>query len=86
MRMFILKNCPHCKRAIGWIEELKRENSEYEKIEIELVDEEIDSDLANQYNYYYVPAIYDGEFKLHEGVATKNEIKTIFDSYLKNNM
>lgn len=86
MRMFILKNCPHCKRAIGWIEELKRENSEYEKIEIELVDEEIDSDLANQYNYYYVPAIYDGEFKLHEGVATKNGIKTIFDSYLKNNM
>lgn len=83
MRMFILKNCPHCKRAIGWIEELKRENPEYEKIEIELVDEQINSELANQYDYYYVPALYDGESKLHEGVATKNGIKSIFDFYLK---
>lgn len=83
MRMFILKNCPHCKRAIGWIEELKRENPEYEKIEIELVDEQINSELANQYDYYYVPALYDGESKLHEGVATKNGIKSIFDLYLK---
>ncbi len=83
MRMFILKNCPHCKRAIGWIDELKRENREYEKIEIELVDEQIDSELANQYDYYYVPALYDGEFKLHEGAATKDRIKSIFDFYLK---
>ena len=83
MRMFILKNCPHCKRAIGWIDELKRENREYEKIEIELVDEQIDSELANQYDYYYVPALYDGEFKLHEGAVTKDRIKSIFDFYLK---
>ncbi|WP_027088488.1 glutaredoxin [Thomasclavelia saccharogumia] len=84
MRMFILKNCPHCRRALDWIRELKDENPEYRKIEIELVDEQIDSQLADQYDYYYVPALYDGNVKLHEGVATKAGIKSIFDQYLKN--
>ena len=47
MRMFILKNCPHCRRAINWIKELKDKNPEYRKIEIELVDEQLDSQLAD---------------------------------------
>lgn len=83
MRMFILENCPHCKRALLWIEELKRQNPGYEKIEVELIDEQENSDLANQYDYYYVPAIYDCDVKLHEGVATKEGIKSIFDKYLE---
>jgi len=80
--MFILKNCPHCKRAIDWINELKKENPQYERINIELIDEQENSELANQYDYYYVPTLYDGTVKLHEGVATKSGIKDIFDHYL----
>ena len=38
LKIFVLKNCPHCKRALAWIDELKRENSVYEKISIELID------------------------------------------------
>lgn len=83
MRMFILKNCPHCQRAIKWIEELKEENPEYQEIEIELVDEQINSVIADEYDYYYVPALYDGNVKLHEGVASKEGLKNIFDNYLK---
>ena len=82
MKMFILENCPHCKRACQWISELKEENPEYRGIEIELVDEAKNSDLANCYDYYYVPSIFDGEFKLHEGVASKEILKSIFDNYL----
>lgn len=83
MKMFILKNCPHCKRARNWIAELKKENPEYDKIDVELIDEQVNNELANQYDYYYVPSIFEGNIKLHEGVATKEVIKDIFDNYLR---
>lgn len=82
MKMFILENCPHCIRARRWIEELKRDDPEYDRIKIDLIDEQINSELADQYDYYYVPAIFDGDNKLHEGVATKESLKIIFDQYL----
>lgn len=83
LKMFILKNCPHCKRALTWIDELKKENSVYENISIDLIDEQLNSELADDYDYYYVPAIFDDNVKLHEGVATKEGLKYIFDSYLE---
>ncbi len=53
-----------------------------DSIEIELIDEQINSELADQYDYYYVPALFDGNTKLHEGVASKDGLKKIFDQYL----
>ena len=72
MKLFILENCPHCRNARRWINQ----------IEIELIDEQINSELADQYDYYYVPALFDGNTKLHEGVASKDGLKKIFDQYL----
>ena len=63
-----LKNC-----------KMKTQNNQ---IEIELIDEQINSELADQYDYYYVPALFDGNTKLHEGVASKDGLKKIFDQYL----
>ena len=83
MKMFILKNCLHCKRAQAWITKLKNENPMYQNIEIELIDEQINSEVANQYDYYYVPCFFDGDQKLHEGVASKEIIQNIFDDYLR---
>ena len=74
MKLFILENCPHCRNARRWIKELQDENPEYNQIEIELIDD--------QYDYYYVPALFDGNTKLHEGVASKDGLKKIFDQYL----
>ena len=91
MKLFILENCPHCRNARRWIKELQDENPEYNQIEIEycllskineLIDEQINSELADQYDYYYVPALFDGNTKLHEGVASKDGLKKIFDQYL----
>ncbi|MFQ7172751.1 MAG: hypothetical protein ACLRQF_12160 [Thomasclavelia ramosa] len=46
MKLFILENCPHCRNARRWIKELQDENPEYNQIEIELIDEQINSELA----------------------------------------
>ena len=83
MKMFILEHCPHCNNARKWIKELQEENSQYQQIEVTLIDEEKQVDLANSYDYYYVPAIFDGNNKLHEGVASKEKIEDIFETLLK---
>lgn len=83
MKLFILEHCPHCKRARGWIKELCEENPQYKEIPIELIDEAKEVELADSYDYYYVPCFFDGDQKLHEGAASKEIIKNIFDDYLR---
>ena len=83
MKLFILEHCPHCKRAKKWMEELCKENPLYKQIPIELIDERKEETLAATYDYYYVPCFFEGDTKLHEGAASKEIIKNIFDNYLK---
>jgi len=83
MRLFVLEHCPHCRRARQWIDELCSENPIYQDIDIEIIDEEKNSDLADLYDYYYVPCFFDGDIKLHEGIASKEIIQNIFDDYLR---
>lgn len=83
MKMFVLENCPHCRHARQWIEELCEENPKYRQIPLEIIDEAVDVELADSYDYYYVPSIFDGNQKCHEGVATKQKIKDIFENYMK---
>ena len=65
-KLFYFPSCPYCVKAKRAIEELKEENPEYQKIEIEWVNEHKDAALADQYDYYYVPTIFYGEEKLYE--------------------
>ena len=81
--LFILKNCPYCKEALRWMDELKNENPEYRDIEVKIIDEKEEADLANSYDYYYVPTYFYGNIKLHEGAATKDKIRQVFDEYLR---
>lgn len=83
MKLFILEHCPHCKRARNWIQELCDENSQYRNIPIELIDEAKEVELADSYDYYLVPTFFEGDTKLHEGVASKEIIQNIFDDYLR---
>ncbi|WP_294578344.1 glutaredoxin [uncultured Thomasclavelia sp.] len=82
MKLFVLKDCPYCQEALKWIAELKKEDPRYQQLEIEVIDEALEVELANSYDYYYVPTIFDGNLKLHEGIATKAKIKKIFDKKL----
>lgn len=85
MIIFYLENCPHCKRARAWIEELYNQNEEYRSIPLEWVEESQEAARANLYDYYYVPCLFDGNIKLHEGAASLEIIQNIFDEYLRRN-
>lgn len=81
MKVFILKNCPHCIRAMDYIKQLKEEDK-YRNIDIEYIDEAIDSELADSYDYYYVPSFFDGDKKLHEGTINKEQVRKLLDKYI----
>jgi glutaredoxin len=79
--LFYLKNCPFCKKALSYIDELKKQDV-YKNIEIEMIEESEQEEFANQYDYYYVPTFYiDGE-KWHEGGIYKDEVEAIFKKTL----
>lgn len=77
--MFLTSWCPHCKRAINWMNELTAENPNYKALDIKLIDEDLHPEISNQYDYYYVPTYYIENEKVHEGAATKEIIKDIFE-------
>ena len=66
LTLFHLTDCPYCHNAKRALEELTRENPAYAAVEIEWVEERQHPDIAEQYDYYYVPTIFDGQKKLYE--------------------
>jgi thiol-disulfide isomerase/thioredoxin len=77
--MLITDWCPHCKRAFNWMEELVKENPSYLDLQIEIIDEEKEPEKAKRFDYYYVPTYYVGDVKVHEGVPTKEIVKSVFE-------
>ncbi len=83
MKLFYLKNCPYCRQALAWIQELYQQDIKYQCIPLEMIEESEQSELADTYDYYYVPCFFEGTKKLHEGAITKETIQKIFDDYLR---
>lgn len=83
IRLFFFESCPYCRKAIVWLEELMAENPEYAKIEIERIDEKLNPETADKFDYYYVPTFFVGDEKLHEGAATKEKVRAVLESALK---
>ncbi len=81
--LFMLPNCPHCKLAFKLQDELRAERPEFSELNIKMIDESIEKELAGTFDYYYVPCYYiDGE-KVHEGHAEKEDVEAVFAKALE---
>ena len=80
LTMFILHNCPHCKLALKFQQELIEENPEFGKINITMIDESAQPEIADKYDYYYVPCWFSGKEKLFEGHAEKADVEKVLRS------
>ena len=78
VKMFILENCPHCRKAREIMDELCRENAAYAKVEVEVIDEGKEPQIAAAYDYYYVPTFYVDGVKVMEGVPSRDGITKVF--------
>ena len=63
--IFYLPGCPWCAHARRAIGELL-EDPQFAGTEIEWIDESAEAELADRFDYYYVPAAFDGSRKLYE--------------------
>ena len=64
--MFYLEECPYCKKALAFIDELKAEDERYAAVEIEKFEEEESPDVIANYDYQAVPCFYFGKEKAFE--------------------
>ena len=73
LTMFYLESCPYCRNARTALDALRKVNSDYAAVEVEMIEESKQPEVAGRYDYYRVPTIYAGEEKLYEAKP--------FDSY-----
>jgi len=78
VKMFMFDGCPHCRRAKEMIAEIFAAHPEYACVPLTVIDEKINPEIADQYDYYYVPTFFAGDMKIMEGVPTKEAIEKVF--------
>ncbi len=78
LTMFYFPECPYCRQAFRWHEEVFRDHPEYRDVPLRRIDEHKEAALADRYDYWYVPCYYLGEEKLGEGVKDKALIEAAF--------
>ena len=69
LKMFMFEGCPHCKRAEQMIESLLAAHPEYKDVPFVRIDEKKEPELADKYDYYYVPLLLRGRRKNRRGRA-----------------
>lgn len=62
-----IQGCPYCEQAYKAVDELKTKNKNFEPIEIEIVDENLQPEVAEKFSdYYYVPSMFVDGKKIYE--------------------
>ncbi len=63
---FYMNGCPYCRQAEEAIRELKKDHKELADVAIRRINENEHPEIADKYDYYYVPTMYIGGEKLYE--------------------
>jgi len=84
IKMFIKRGCPYCAQAESVITELSEEHPEYKDIKIMRIDENAEPELADSYDYWYVPSFFVNNEKKYEGSAmdSRKKVKKVINSIL----
>lgn len=63
-----LKHCPYCQNALKATKLLLENNSEFQKLDIEWIEESEEPEKVQAFgqNYYYVPTVFLGTIKKYE--------------------
>lgn len=83
VKLFYLRSCPFCKKALRYIEEARAAHPELEAVEIEMIEESEEPEVADTFDYYYVPTFYVDGVKVHEGGIYADEVEKILRSALE---
>lgn len=79
IKMFMFEGCPHCRKAREIIVSLFETYPGYKKIPFVMIDEKQEPEIADKYDYFYVPTFYVGEEKVHEGKVNIEKVQKVFE-------
>lgn len=77
IKVFKLTYCGFCRQALQYLDETICANPDYRNLEIEIIDEAEQRQVARAHNYYYVPTFYVGDVKVHEGPVCREDVEKI---------
>jgi len=80
---FYLSSCPYCSKADRIIRICRERHPEFKNVKIRKIEESLDPDTANSYDYYYVPCFFVNGKKIFEGIPTEEKISEAFREALK---
>lgn len=78
--MFTMASCPYCQKATRYMEELMKETPRYRDFPLEVIDETLEPEVAERFDYYFVPTYYVDKEKVHEGAASKEDVRRVFEA------
>lgn len=86
-----MEGCPYCRNAFRAIDALKEEKPAYHHLELEVIDENEQPELAGRYaaDYYYVPSLFVDGKKCYEAQpgqdyeTIKNAVDKVFSLALE---
>ncbi len=80
LTFFYLPGCPYCEKARRFIRSVLDEHPEYREVKVVEIDEIEQYELADTFDYFYVPCFFlEGE-NLFEGDPTREDILNAFKS------
>lgn len=82
VKLFILEMCPFCIKVRRYLDELLVD-PKYQAIQIRLIDEKKERQLAYAHDYYLVPTFYLNEEKILEGRMSKEDVQRVLDTVLE---
>ena len=86
--LFHLEHCPYCIKARKALEELCKVDPAYSSVQINWIEERQEPEVADKFDYYYVPTIYYEGKKLYEAHPSedyetiKGKVKEALDTVL----
>ncbi len=86
--LFHLSDCPYCHYARRALKELAEEDPAYGRVQVEWIEERRHPEIADRYDYYYVPTVFYEGTKLYEAHPSetyedcKQNIKAALDRVL----
>ena len=83
VKLFYLRSCPFCKKALRYIDEARAAHPELAAVGIEMIEESEQPEVADAFDYYYVPTFYVDGVKVHEGGIYPEEVEKILRSALE---
>ena len=88
IKAFVISMCPYCAGSKRAYKELIQEDSKYQYVEIQWINEAQHPEIAEKYDYYYCPAFFiDDEkaFEAHPGQSYesfKENVNAVMDEAL----